>query len=327
MQRNKGVWAGLMLLFAAIISSCEKEEKPIDPHETGDSLTSSITLGYYYKKQAFFDLETNAMVSENNRNDWDLAFECGTSGYHIILNSAKFESLAATGEVALSSVVDTVGYTFGYDATSGNLDSTAVGDWVGNNEVFVLDRGQNHLGVHQGFKKLIIESVSTNFYVLQYANLDGSDLNMDTVYKDQAYNFSFVSLDVDELISVEPPKEDWDLMFSQYTKIFYDEEPPTPYLVTGVLLNRNNVEAAQVFDKPYEEITHDDIALYGFSSDISTIGYDWKYYDFDAAEYLVLSDKNYIVKSTEGKFFKLHFIDFYDQNGNKGTPTFELQEL
>lgn len=318
-----------MLALVSTIISCDKEEKPIDPHESGDSLMSSISLGTYYKKQAFFDLETNSLVSENNRNDWDLGFECGASGYHVILNGAKLMSVAPTGETDLSQVQDTIGFEFFYDSPSGSMDSTAFGNWVGNEEVFILDRGQDHLGIHQGFRKIIIESVSTTYYVLKHANLDGTDLDVDTVYKNDDYNFSFMSCDANAaaLISVEPPKNDWDLMFSQYTMVFYDTEPPTPYLVTGILQNRNMVTAVEIDDKTYEEITYDDIAFYDFSDDISTIGYDWKYYDFDASEYIVNPDKVYIIQSTEGKVFKLHFIDFYDQTGNKGTPTFEFQEL
>jgi hypothetical protein len=310
-------------------SSCEKEEKPISPHKSGDTITNSVSLGTLYKKQAFFDLESNRMVSENNRNDWDLGFESGAAGYHVILNAAKFMSLAPTGETALSAVVDTAGFSFEIDAPSGSLDSTAFGEWVGNGEVFILNRGQNHLGIHQGFKKLVLESVGTDYYVLQHANLDGSDLDTDTVYKNELYNFSFISCAVasEGLINVEPPKEDWDIMFSQYSEVFHDNDPPTRYLVTGVLINRYNTEVAEVFDKDYADIVYADIANYDFSADISTIGYDWKEFDLDAGEYTVFPEKNYIIRTSESRFFKIHFIDFYDQNGNKGTPTFEFQEL
>jgi hypothetical protein len=129
------------------------------------------------------------------------------------------------------------------------------------------------------------------------------------------------------IVSIEPPKEEWDLIFTQFTNIFYDEDPPLPYLVTGCIINRNVVEVCQVYDKDFEAITIEDIDKCPFSKNINTIGYDWKIYDFDTGQYKVYSNQNYIIKSTEDKYYKLHFIDYYDQQGNKGTPTFEFQEL
>ena len=98
-------------------------------------------------------------------------------------------------------------------------------------------------------------------------------------------------------------------------------------MVTGVLANRNGVQTAQVFDKDFAEISSEDIGSYEFSDAIDVIGYDWKYYDFSLANYTINLDQNYIIKTTEGVFYKLHFIDFYNDNGDKGTPTFEIQKL
>lgn len=318
----------ISMLILVIFSACEKDEQPIQPHNAGDNISNSISLGSDYRKQAYFDLASNTMVAENIKNIWDLGFESESSGTHIILNASKLMSVAATGSTVFTNVSDTAGYTFIYDAPSGNLDSTAIGDWNGTNEVFIIDRGTNHQGVHQGFKKVIFQTVNASFFVFRHANLNGSNEVIDTIYKMPDHNFSFASFDVpSSVVTVEPPKENWDLSFSQYTEIFTDTDPPTPYIVTGVLLNRNNVEACVIIDKAYDQISYADIAAYPFFKDITTIGFDWKVYDFDAAQYIVDPTRCYIVQSTEGKFFKLHFIDFYDTGGTKGTPTFEFQEL
>jgi hypothetical protein len=121
-------------------------------------------------------------------------------------------------------------------------------------------------------------------------------------------------------------KEEWDIQFTQYTHIF-EGNPPTPYLVSGALSNRYMVDVAEVFDKDFSEITLEDATIYPFSKDINTIGYDWKEYSFNSGGYSIFSDKNYLIKTAEGKYYKFHFIDFYDASGNKGTPTFEFQEL
>jgi hypothetical protein len=182
------------------------------------------------------------------------------------------------------------------------------------------------LGVLLCIDLLQIPPKQTLLYFYHFANLDGTnDITMN-ITKDVNYNFSFLSLN-GNITSIEPLKENWDLTFTQYTYIFYDQTPITPYIVTGCLSNRNKVEVAKVFDKDFADITFADVNNYSFSSDIDAIGYSWKEYDFDTSSYIIYYTKNYIIKTTEGKYYKLHFIDFYDGLGVKGTPTFEFQEL
>ncbi len=304
--------------------SCEKEELPVKPHSTGNMVTGEVSMESDYRYQLYFDLETNSMVQQNLKVIWDLGFETSANGYHVVLNSAKMMAASNTGETNMNSVIDTAGLHFNWDVPSGNIDSTAIGNWA-SGEVFVIDRGYDPTGAHQGFKKMILQSYNSIEYQIDVANLDGSDAYIATIPKDESYNLTFFSLD-NAVVEVEPLKEDWDLSFTQYTHIF-NEVPPSPYLVTGALANRNGVQVARLFDKEFDEITADDINDLTFSESIDVIGYNWKFYDFGTSSYTVHSNQNYIIKSTEEKYYKLHFIDFYDDMGQKGTPTFEFQEL
>ena len=316
-----------LFIFALTLFSCEKKEIAIQPHANGETIVSHVSLGTDYRYQMFFDLETNSMVKQNFKTGWDLGFECGNSGSRVILNTAKSMFSYNSGITDFNSVSDTIGLTQKWDAVSGDLDSTSIGDWS-NNNVYIIDRGYNEAGTHLGFKKSIFNSVNSTEYNLKYADLDGSNEVLITVPKDNNYNFSFLSMNGNGSIAdIQPKKEDWDLVFTQYVHVFLEENPPLPYLVTGALLNRNNVESCRVFDKDFDLITMADVSSYTFYSYINTIGYDWKFYSFDTGQYVVHANQNYIIKSTEGKYFKLHFIDFYDENGEKGTPTFEFQEL
>lgn len=317
-----------IVLLSMIFLSCEKEELPISPRIPGDIITNAVSMGTDYRYQMFFDLETNSMVKQSHKTEWDLGFETSETGFHIILNSAKamFAHNTMQSDFEISPNTDDLSFT--WDESSGHLDSTAIGNWTNNTHVYIIDRGYNELGVHLGFKKIVFQSVDNNGYTLQFANLDGTEENSLTILKDNDYNFTFLSFDNNgSLVSIQPPKEDWDLVFTQYTNIFYDQNPPLPYLVTGAISNRHTVEVAQVFDKDFSDISEDDIGTYAFQSNIDHIGYLWKYFDFAAGLFLVDPSMNYIIKSTEERYFKLHFIDFYDQQGNKGTPTFEIQEL
>lgn len=313
----------ILILLSVVFFSCEKEELPIPAHDPGGVITNSVTMETDYRYQLFFDLETNTMVKKNLKTDWDLGFETSSTGDKIVLNSAKYMKAANTQQTNFAGIIDTTGYTFSIDMPSGSLDSTAIGNWTANN-VYIIDRGFNELGAHQGFGKIEFIAVNPTEFSVHFSNLDGTnDVSMN-IPKDNDYNFVFLSLS-GGIVSVEPPKEDWDIAFTQYTHFYHNDQ--TTYLVAGCLGNRNKVELAPIFDKDFSNITINDITNYSFSQNINTIGFEWKEYNFSTGKYIVFSDKNYIIKSTEGKYYKLHFIDFYDGLGIKGTPTFEFQEL
>lgn len=316
----------ILIVFSTFIFACEKEELPVPAHEAGDVITNNVKMESDYKYQLFFDLETNTMVKKNLKTDWDLGFETSDNGYQIILNTAKSMFIANTNQTSFSTIIDTSNLVFKWDAISGNLDSTAIGDWRTTQTIYVIDKGYNELGVHQGFSKIEFLSVNNSSYQIRFANLDGSGEVTMQIGKDNNYNFSYLSLDGGSIKDIEPSKEGWDLMFSQYTHIFKGT-PRTPYLVTGALTNRNKVEVAQVFDLDFLDINRNHINQYTFSSDINRVGYDWKEYLFSSGSYIIFTDKNFIIKSTEGRYYKLHFINFYDDLGAKGSPTFEFQEL
>ena len=189
-------------------------------------------------------------------------------------------------------------------------------------QFYIIDLGYSYDGTHLGFKKLKILSLSDNEYNIEFESLDGSNAIITSITKNSLYNFSFFSFETNNIVEIEPKKNDWDLVFGQYAHLF---EPTFPYLVTGVLSNRNGVEVAEVFDKSFEDIQYSDVSEYYFSDHINIIGYDWKTYN--GASYTVDITKNYIVKTTEGLYFKIHFIDFYNQQGDKGSPMFELSSL
>lgn len=324
----RGLFLGLSLII--LLASCERDEIPITPHDAGDVLTSQVEMEPDYKWQVYFDLSTNSVVGENLKVKWDLGFETSASGYHIVLNAAKLMYAYPTGKTDFAVVTDTNGITLNHtwDEASGNLDSTAIGDWRNTGEVYIIDRGYNELGQHRGYRKAIFKAVDGASYTFRFAKLDGSEDTTLTIAKDADYNFTFFTFNNGgEVLTIEPPKETWDLVFTQYTHIFYDEVPVIPYLVTGCLLNRSGTKAVMDNTIAFEEITFEYAQTKMLTSNINTIGYAWKEYNFDTGAYLVYPELNYIIQDSEGFYYKLHFIDFYDNQGQKGSPRFEFQRL
>lgn len=312
----------IAILSVFVLASCMKDEIPVPAHTAGNSINNSINLGTDYRHMAYYDFVTNSFVKQHEKTDWDLGFESSATGFHIILNTSKSMAASEMEGQLFAAIADTSGTNWKYDVSSGNLDSTAIGEWYNTSEVYVLDRGYSFDGTHQGFRKIEFEQIGTDEYEIHYAELDGSNEQTHTIQKNPTHNFTFFSFETNATASIEPPKDEWDIVFGQYSHLF---DPTFPYLVTGVISNRNGVEVAEVFDKSFEEIAFSDVANYPFSSDIDIIGYDWK--EFVGASYIIDLHKNYIVKTTEGLYYKIHFIDFYNDLGDKGNPVFEVGAL
>ena len=326
-----------------LLPSCFKEDEKITPHDPGDVKTVAIELTNDYRYQVYFDMGSGEVVSTNMKKDWDLGFESSENGWHIILNTSSFMIAAETGLNDLTTPLDTAGLTWKFDVSTGNLDSTAIGKWVDflsqdsaksySNEVYVIDRGYDELGNLRGIRKVIFEEVGDSTYRFRYANLDGSGENSFTVTKDPTVNYVCFSFDEGgKQLSLEPPKHDWDLVFTQYTTLLYtDMGEPYPYLVTGVLTNPSTVQVAQDTLNDFSAINLDitDNLVYSRSQD--EIGYDWKDVVGDVSSgnvsYVIIDGLNYIVRDREGFCYKLRFISFYNNSGEKGYPTFEYQRL
>lgn len=313
------------LILSAFLFSCKKAELPVPKHDPGNVTTSTVNMDASYKWQIYFDLKTNSVVGQNLKTAWDLGFENGTAGFHVIINTSKFMFAYNTGNTNFTAIVDTLGFALNkkWDSPSGSLDTTAIGNWQVSNSVYIIDRGYNEMGVHQGFRKIQIQSVDATSYTIRFAQLNGTgDITL-VINKSDNYNFSFLSFSTSNTLLIEPPKDTWDLVFTQYTHIFYN--PIEPYLVTGCLSNRYNTLSSVDSVNSFSQIKFENIGSYILSNQINIIGYDWKTYT--GGTYVTNPNVNYVIEDSEGFYYKLHFIDFYNQSGIKGNPTWEFQKL
>jgi hypothetical protein len=274
-------------------------------------------------------LRNGVEVGRNEKTIWDLGFETSETGCHVFLNGSKSMFALKTGKTDFGAVgvTDTIGQwgNMKWDSYTGSADSTAIGDWWVLKPVYVIDRGFNELGLHLGYAKMQVLDVSKEGYTIEVGTLGGNDAEVITILKDTLYSLAYISLTGNKQVIVAPPKADWDIAFTQYTHIFYDEQPPVPYLVTGCLLNRYGTLA-------YADTTHQ-FPAFDFSfiradlltTDISSIGYNWKV--FDGTQYAISSRNCYVVRTAAGVYYKLRFTGFYNISGEKGNPKWEYQQL
>ncbi len=319
----------MVLAAFMVVAGCTRGELPVHPHEAGNVISGSSDMGATYKYQVYYDLGDNREVGRNLKTSWDLAFEATSEGFHVVLNTAKSMVAMATTSTDFASVAfaDTAGFSAGkkWDSYSGSVDSTAIGDWRSSRYVYIIDRGYDDMGMHQGWAKVQFLKVTDTSYSLQFSPLNNSSGTSVTVKKDSSYNFAFFSLTDGAQVKAEPPKYSWDIVFTQYLHVFYNMDPAVPYLVAGCLLNRYNTHAYADTVYGFEGTHFGNVLVNRLSSDISVIGYRWKM--FDGSRYTVVADNNYIIRDAGGVFYKLHFTGFYNHVGIKGCPQFAYQKL
>ncbi|MNK24849.1 hypothetical protein D3C87_431640 [compost metagenome] len=315
---------GLVILcLVPVLGSCFKKEIPVERPESGAE-TSQVVIGPDYANQIYYDLETNSIIRQNNREVWDLAFEAGDNGFHVLLNEAKIMAAAPSSETDIAAITSDAGLTYTWDYPTGSWDSIAMKDWQSLGTVYVIDLGLNLEGTSLGKKKLKIISVNATEYQIEFADLQSTSIRTATIPKSTTAGFTYFTMSGNgAVVDLEPDKEVWDLLFTNYCQVF---DGHTPYSVVGILSNRYGVKVQEV-SIPFANLKHADILESNFQDRINVIGYDWKAYNFDTGVYAISSNRTFVVKTINGRYFKMRFIDFYDDNGVKGAPKFELQEL
>ena len=327
-----------VVYFLTLISlfSCLKEEEPIQPMDRGGVKLGGIDINNNsdYSKQIYYDMEENKVVRFVDRTSWDLGFESTPTGVNIITNTSCKMVVAKTGETDFRNVTDLGAMTLSYDwdDASGNPDSLALRDWINSgtpsNEVFVIDRGEKPSLVPRGFKKIKIKSVSSTEFVIEYANINGSDFHTKTIPKNSDKNYTSFSFEEGgKIVEVEPNKNNWDLVFTQYLTTYYDLVPQINYSVNGLLINNKQCKGVKVFDKSFTDISISAISSYTLTDSANVIGYNWKFYNFSEATYSVVPNMNYIIQNNDGYYYKMRMIDFYSSTGIKGSPRFEFEKL
>lgn len=333
----------ILYLFAAILflTSCFKEDERVIPYVPGGVETRVITMEEDYSLMSFFDLSTGKVVDSGFKNTWDLAISTNEDNYSLFLNTSIFMKVAHTEAFNFDSVYTTGNNTeWKFDSSDGDSTGNAIGYWWLNSdsslrlngEVLLIDRGIDNEGMPLGYLKIQpVLRAEDETVEIRISNINNTDV--------RAYTFTRTSTGTWQTLSFEnginepqPFPEKWNLWFTQYTTLLYtDEGEAYPYLVTGVLINRENTTVALDTVHPFTEISRELAEFSTFSNKFDVIGYDWKKINGDVTSgdvtYTTRSNYTYILSTQEGFFYKLRFVDFYNKEGIKGYPKFEFQRL
>ncbi|MFY0593140.1 HmuY family protein [Roseivirga sp.] len=342
------------------LSACSNNSGPnIDPPATGAIIDPAVG-GPTQPNQVFIDLSKESQTSVA-RNAWDLSFYTGTE-FRVLLNNSTSTLARSIQKNDLNAVTsaDTVGFgaqlnidaIFGAlfgpppawlgeaaswsDDPSGDLTKTAIDEVssvANDNPVYIVNRGKNPDGSPRGWMK-IRTLRNGNGYTLQYAEINASSFQELNVSKSDGIDFVAVSFETG-IITTIPDRNDWDFVFTIFTDLL-TVGPATsiPYAIRDyVISNRNGVEVALV--DVAGEITYDNFA-YGqignvdFSTELDAIGNGWRNVAQPGStiETGVKEGVFYLVKDTEGNYYKLRFTRLVDaQTGERGNPQFQYDLL
>jgi len=195
---------------------------------------------------------------------------------------------------------------------------TKVGNTIVGDRVFVISLPDTT------FKKVIIDSLdAAGNYHFKYADLDGSNLTHQSfnISQHAGKTLAYFSFDSNSFVNIEP--FDWDLFFCRYSTYANLGGSSFNYTVTGVLsgLNVEVVELDNVDPYTANPQNH----CYDFSTDISTIGHDWKTFDLPNFEWIVDMDRVFFVKLPNGEVWRLFLFDF--EGAFTGIITFEYANM
>ena len=329
----------LILPIALLLSSCFEEDIAVTPLDRGDVQSNQIEMNKRYENQVYYDLKSNTVVSTNKYGEWDLGFQAYDSLY-IRLNSARVMAAQDLGVVDFASVIsESEEAEYRRDVPSGNTDSLAIGKWwtekdgeiVSKEHVYIIDRNRSHDRTKGGLRKMKILSADEDKFVFIFAELNSNEIDTVVVPRNDMHNYITVSLDGDGIVNnLQPRSTDWDLLFTTYTELF-DVPGFEVYPVRGVLINSRYCEVVEADSTiAFDELTSESINEYKFSKRSDVIGFNWKQVDINTGVYTVNPLKKYIIRDTDGFYFKLRFIGFtkvIDGRAERGYPEFEIKLL
>ncbi len=197
--------------------------------------------------------------------------------------------------------------------------------------------GMYHIGDARGWKKIRILKHPSG-YKIQYADLDETTHKEFVVTKNTDYNYRFFSFKTGTYADVQPKKKNWDLCFTVFTNLTMLDPTNniyTSYIYPDVFTHNilGNIGVYEIItptgqgETTYNNFKKEDIDNSKFIlKDQRTIGSNWRT-TTGANGIEVLSNKFYILKNSEGFYFKIRFLRMKDDAGNRGYPQFEYKAL
>ena len=343
------------ILLATTVSlsviSCKKDTDPILTISTGseriqlNGLAENEQPNAAPSKAVYLDFSTEK-TTPVLRSSWDIGLYTGAD-FRAILNITAVAGAKVTNKFDLNLVgaADTIGLSLTtsqfnplpielsyFDNVNGDLTQTvipAISATPSLNPVIIVNRGTGGNIAPRAWVKMRLQR-TTNGYTVQYAGILETTFKTISVTKNDAYNFQFLSFD-NGIVSVEPEKLAWDLMwsYSMYQTNF--GAGLVPYNFSD-MISVNYLAGVQVLEKKYIDATTASNAFNAFNKDSVatnpplagrwTIASSWR---STQPAIGARQDRFYLLKDASGNYYKLKCLAMGvgADGGTRGKPVFK----
>ncbi len=307
----------------------------------GNPTNDTVAMGAGYANDVYYSL-ANGIVKSETRSNWELAFYTNrwsagiqiNDGAGVMLYTYPLGDISAWNNIDVSGIEgwttlvnsDTVWEDGAFNRNSlGHPDYgwgvyNSISHDVLGDSIYIVKLANGSL------KKLFIERKNsvTNTYYFKYAEIDGAnEVNQVlevTPYQDNRL-FVYYSLMLGMVVDREPDINSWDLVFSRYSAIVFDNTgAPSNYVVVGVACN-NEVGVAK--HHPVE-ISFSDWTAKPLEYYRTPIGHGWKTFDMGSFQYLIQDSLVFFIQNRGGDIYKFYPTYF---SGSASGKTGFVKEL
>jgi len=345
MKKNNFLkYACYALIMMGTLSACSSSDDdvvvPDIPPSDGTVMTLEGGPGDNAAENGVFvDFSTESQ-SPVKRDSWDLALYSG-SQFRAKLNNMTGAAAIGTDETDFSAInsanfdITTLAVGQGrgtmdmVDAPDGSLEGTAIAEISTNdndNKIYVINtKGGTNVSADAVYKVRVLRK-GTDGYTVQYAQLDATSFESIDVTKDADYNFQYVSFTTKKVVSVEPKKTDWDVVWGYHMYYTSFNGNTIPYGFADLILINHlaGVSAVEVLTEnvSYEDFAESNLNGITFSTDVDVIGANWR-----STSSGIKKDRFYVVKDAAGNIYKLKFnsMGLGDDAGKRGYPEIEFK--
>jgi len=326
-----------IIAMSLALTSCFKEESPVQlARRSPNSTYVKLDCNNQANQMVFYDLSTGKHYASPNSN-WHLSFDARAEGNSLRVNLTRSNYHLY--------VLDNTNFQVDADEiiSSGTELMDSVSDWYMANAIRSLDSNPSKVYVYtqepdlngnpqEKIKFQIVETTDRT-YSLQFINemLIGAKAVQFGFDKNNTYNFNYFSFHQGgKIVEIEPYKENWDLVFTQYRDMvkFEQDNQFYPYQVLGTLINPYKTSIYEIpYQANFNEIDHKTCKIADWCVVSNTIGFDWKYYSLNNGIYTTDTSKVWLFNDNEDFMYKMRFINYYNSFGNSGYPSFEYAKF
>lgn len=300
----------ILLFFVITIVSCFPKEEKVEP-SLRIYQSVSVDAGPTKNDVLFYSFGAGRIVAKASPMEWDLYID----NEIIRINYFRSMSVAKTSK-NWEEINDTSGLSFSFltDQISDTLSQWELSE----NQIYVLNMGLDNEYEPLGFM-VFQASRTSDGVILKYRDLDGTNEWTNQISEDHFY----YHLKNEQRLNLPNDKE-YDIALGKYTDYITVDDISQDYTIYGAIVGN---ASAYLLDDDFETIEANDFDVNQLSNRKDIIGWDWKRFNLEKNAYEILPKMTYMISTNSDYLCKLRFVDYLNDQGISGHPTFEYEIL